>query len=592
MTGRRVLLIAAAAGIGWLLTLQLIAGDQEPPSRQLERLFEDAWQQRLEEDPLFATEAGVHRYNDRLPEVAEADWLRRRGQYEEHLERLAGIDRAALSRTEQESYDIFRQLTQDRIAEIGFKGYLMPLTAGSGFHTDFPQLPDRMPLATVEEYEDYVSRLARFRRFTEQHVELLRQGLREGVVLPRVVLQGFESQVEPHVVEDPAQSLLYAPFAEFPESVPAAARERLRAAGREAIVSSVVPAYRLLRDFLAEEYLPAARTAPGASELPRGREFYAHRIRMFTSLGLTAEEIHRTGLAEVARIRAEMDEVMEQVGFDGSFAEFIEHLRTDPRFYATSPEDLLRRTSLVLKRMDGQLPKLFKTLPRTPYGIRPVPDYLAPKIYTAYYDPPAGDGTRAGFYTVNTYNLPSRPLYEVEALSFHEAVPGHHLQIALQQEIADLPQFRRFEGFTSFTEGWALYAERLGLEVGFYEDPYSNFGRLTYEMWRALRLVVDTGIHAMGWSRQRAIDYMAENSALSLHNITTEVDRYISWPGQALAYKIGELEIRKLRARAEAELGAEFDLREFHDVVLGSGAVPLTVLADNVEAWIARERSA
>jgi uncharacterized protein (DUF885 family) len=313
-------------------------------------------------------------------------------------------------------------------------------------------------------------------------------------------------------------------------------------------------------------------------------------VRRFTTLDLTPLEVHSIGLAEVQRIRGKMQEIIERVEFDGNFAQFIEFLRTDERFYVDDPEELLRRTSLVLKRMDGQLPKLFNTLPRLPYGIRPIPDFIAPKTTTAYYSPGAGDGTRAGYYNVNLYNLPSRPLYEIEALSFHESVPGHHLQIALQQEIEDLPAFRRFSGFTAFVEGWALYAERLGLETGFYQDPYSDFGRLSYEMWRALRLVVDPGMHYLGWTRQQAIDFMAQNSALSLHNIVAEVDRYIAWPGQAVAYKMGELKIRELREYAESELGDRFDVREFHDVVLLSGAVPMGVLETNVSTWVAGKR--
>jgi len=299
------------------------------------------------------------------------------------------------------------------------------------------------------------------------------------------------------------------------------------------------------------------------------------------------QEVHDRGLAEVARIRSEMQTIVDELEYDGSFADFLEFMRTDDRFYVDTPEALMRHVAYVLKRMDGKLPELFGRLPRMPYGIERVPDYIAPRTTTAYYDGPSGDGSKAGTYFVNTYDLGSRPLYEVEALSLHEAVPGHHLQIALQQEMEYLPAFRRYSGFTAFVEGWALYAERLGLEVGFYEDPYSNFGRLTYEMWRATRLVVDTGIHYFDWTRQQAIDYMAENTALTLHNITTEVGRYITWPGQALAYKTGELKIRELRLRAETVLGNRFDLRAFHDVVLGSGAVPLSVLEQNVEAFIA-----
>jgi uncharacterized protein (DUF885 family) len=325
--------------------------------------------------------------------------------------------------------------------------------------------------------------------------------------------------------------------------------------------------------------------------LPRGREFYRHRVRQFTTLDVEPQQIHDTGQAEVRRIKAEMEAVIREAGFKGDFNAFVEFLRHDPRFYAESPEQLLKEVSLVLKRMDGELPKLFKTLPRTPYGIREVPDFIAPRTTTAYYQPPAGDGSRAGFYYVNTHNLKGRPLYEIEALSLHEAVPGHHLQIALAQELNDVPPFRRFAGFTAFVEGWGLYAERLGLEVGFYRDPYRNFGRLSYEMWRACRLVVDTGMHYLGWTREQAITFMADNTALSLHNITAEVDRYIAWPGQAVAYKTGELKIRELRDLAEERLGDGFDVREFHDAVLASGAIPLSALEANVRMWIDRKGS-
>jgi uncharacterized protein (DUF885 family) len=320
--------------------------------------------------------------------------------------------------------------------------------------------------------------------------------------------------------------------------------------------------------------------------LPNGREFYRHRVRRFTTLEITPQEVHDVGLDEVQRIRGEMREVIDQIGFDGDLRQFIQELREDERFHPKSAEHLMKEVSFALKRMDGQLPLLFKTLPRTPYGIKKIPDYIAPQTTTAYYMPPPGDGSRAGFYFINTFDLKSRPLYEVEALSYHEAVPGHHLQIALQQELDQLPTFRRFAGFTAFVEGWALYSERLGLELGFYSDPYSNFGRLTYEMWRACRLVVDTGIHYLGWPREQAINYMADNTALSMHNIRSEVDRYIAWPGQALGYKIGELTIRELRKKAETELKDRFDLREFHDVVLLQGSVPLDVLTRQVETWI------
>jgi uncharacterized protein (DUF885 family) len=404
------------------------------------------------------------------------------------------------------------------------------------------------------------------------------------------VLGGWEGAVDAHIVGDPTRSLLYAPFEKFPDTVPESARAALVTRGKKAIAESVVPAYRALHEFMQKEYVPACRETIGASDLPNGKAYYEFRVRYYTTLDLTPQQVHDTGLAEVKRIRAEMDGVMARTGFKGSFAEFLAFLRTDSRFYFETPDALIREVSFICKQMDGQLPTLFKTLPRMPYGVKPVPDFIAPKTTTAYYDEPNGDGTRAGFYNINLYDLKSRPRYELEALSFHEAVPGHHLQIAIMQELPGVPNFRRYDGFTAFVEGWGLYSERLGIEAGFYQDPYSDFGRLTYEMWRAMRLVVDTGMHYFGWTRQQAIDYMAANGALSMHNVTTEVDRYIAWPGQALAYKIGELKIRELRAYATRDLGGKFDVREFHDVVLWSGAVPLDVLEANVKAWVARKQ--
>jgi uncharacterized protein (DUF885 family) len=576
--------------IGLIVSLGATAQAQDPEA-ELHRLFDEYWEFTLEENPLSATAVGVHRYNDRLPSVTVADILRRNETRREFLARLQAIDRAAFGHQDRVSYGMLERLLSDSIRETDLGGYYMPITNRGGFHVSFPELGRRMPFRTVGDYENYIARLRGFEQYAQQHIVLMREGVSRGYTLPEIVLEGYEDVISPHIVADPTESLLYEPFGRLPETVPAAERERLEAEGRAAILESVVPGFEAFLAFMHTEYVPASRESIAISSIPNGREYYEHRVRLFTTLDdMTAERVHEIGLSEVARIRAEMEEVIEESGFEGSFDEFVHFLRTDPQFYAETPEELMRYVARVGKKMDGEMPRLFKTLPRMPWGLREVPDYIAPRTTTAYYQRPAGDGTEAGFYYVNTYNLPGRPLYEVEALSLHEAVPGHHHQIAIQQEIEDLPTFRRFAGFTAFTEGWGLYAERLGLEVGFYEDPYSNFGRLTYEMWRALRLVVDTGMHALGWERQQAIDLMAANSALTLHNITTEVDRYISWPGQALAYKIGELKIRELRERAENTLGPDFDVREFHDVVLLSGAVPLSVLEENVERWISAQR--
>jgi uncharacterized protein (DUF885 family) len=578
-------LTALAAGCAAAPRAATEPGPTMNASGELARLFSEHWEHTLRENPTFATTVGDHRWNDRLGGAAPADIERRAAAQRAFLARLERIDRSALPREEQVSYEMLRRALRESLEAHGFRAYLMPLTTFSDYHTTFAQLHERVPLATTRDYENYIARLRDFRRHSGEQVALLREGVATGRALPRVVLRGLDATIRPHVVDDATRSRLWEPFREFPAGVPEADRARLRDAGRAAIEQSVVPAYRELLDFVLGEYVPGAREGTAASELPDGRAYYAHLVRSYTTLEVTPEEVHEIGLSEVRRIRAEMEAVMRATAFEGDFAQFVESLRSDPRHYVDTPEQLLKETAWVLKRMDGELPRLFGRLPRMPYGLRPIPDYIAPRTTTAYYGRPAGDGTRAGTYWLNTYDLASRPLYEIEALSLHEAVPGHHLQIALQQELDGLPEFRRYSGATAFVEGWALYAERLGLEVGFYTDPYSNFGRLTYEMWRACRLVVDTGLHARGWTRQQAIDFMAGNTALTLLNITNEVDRYIAWPGQALAYKMGELKIRELRALAERQMGERFDVRAFHDVVLGSGAVPLSVLEENVRLW-------
>lgn len=571
------------------MTFAIAAVGAEPSVKErLDALFAESWEYGLAEDPLFATHAGDARYNDRLPRETLADQQRRLAAERKFLERLEAIPRDQLDRAEQVHYDIFARQKRDAIAEFEFRGYRMPITNRSGFHVTFPELPLHMPLENVQDYENYIARLTAFDQYALDNIELMREGIKQGYTLPSVVLADMNEVIEPQLVDDATKSLLYKPLQTLPKNFSAADKERLQAAARVAIAEHVVPGYRKLLEFLKQEYVPACREQIGASALPNGREYYRFKVRHFTTLDIDPQAVHDIGLAEVKRIKAEMQDVLRRVKFEGDLPAFIEMLRTDPKFYAETPEQLLKETSLVLKRMDGELPKLFGKLPRTPYGIREIPDFIAPRTTTAYYQPPAGDGSRAGFYYVNTYNLKSRPLFEIEALSLHEAVPGHHLQIALQQELKDQPPFRRFAHATAFVEGWGLYSERLGLEVGFYEDPYRDFGRLSYEMWRACRLVVDTGMHYLGWTRQQAIEFMADNTALSIHNITAEVDRYISWPGQATAYKMGELKIRALRKEAEEKLGEKFDVRAFHDAVLAGGAVPLDVLEENVHAYIDR----
>ena len=569
------------AALLWLSSCHSQRADQ-----RLAALFEEAWQFEIQEDPLLATTSGFRGFNHRLPSVKEADEVRRHESRSLFLERLRQIDRGQLGNADQINYDMFGRQLEDKLEAAEFRSYQIPILADDGFHVDFARLPTRMPFDTVSDYENYLSRLRAFPDYVAQHVRLMQDGLKRGFTLPRVVLEGFEVTIDSHVVEDTTDSVFYAPFQEIASAIPAHEQERLRKEGQTTIVEAVVPGYRTFSSFMRQTYIPGARSSIGASDLPEGREYYDFLIRHFTSLALSPEEIHKIGLGEVDRILGEMGQVMGQLGFEGDLAKLLEFLRTDPRFYAETPEELLRTAAYIAKQMDAKLPSMFQTLPRLPYGVEPVPEHLAPK-YTAGRYIRAPVGTRQpGYYWVNTYALRSRPLYTLEALTFHEAVPGHHLQNALQQELENIPSFRRFASISAFGEGWGLYAERLGLEAGFYRDPYSNFGRLTYEMWRACRLVVDTGIHAMGWTRRQAMDYLSGHTALSLHEVTTETDRYISWPGQALAYKIGELKIRQLRRHAEEVLAEKFDLREFHDAVLGHGAIPLSVLESQIQRYI------
>ncbi len=574
---------------GLILLTNTAAQSESPPSgaaARLHDLFAREWDFRLREDPLMATAIGRHDFDHLLPSVKIEDLERRVGVWRGFLDELGRIDRAQLGDDDRINADIFHSQLESFILDFEAGAHQIPLTVDDGFHIGFARLPADMRFDNSADYENYLARLAAFPEVVAQHVMLMRSGLRRGMTLPKIVLEGYEVTIESHVVSDPKKSVFYRPFERFGHGVPESARDRLRQAGEQAIMASVVPGYRSFLEFMLAEYIPGARVTLGASELPDGDAYYAQRIRYFTTLDLSAEEVHQLGLEEVARIRSEMQEIIEQVDFEGDFAAFLDFLRTDPRFYAKTPEQLLREASFIAKRADAALPALFGTLPRQPYGVAPVPDHLAPKYTSGRYVGAPIDGARAGTYWVNTYALENRPLYVLPALTLHEAVPGHHLQIALSQEQGDLPDFRRYSYLSAYGEGWGLYAEWLGLEAGIYHDPYTNFGRLTYEMWRACRLVVDTGLHAKGWSRRQAMDYMAGNTALSLHEVRTETDRYISWPGQALAYKIGELKIKELRRAAEQALGERFDLRAFHDAVLANGSVPLPVLEQVIRKFI------
>lgn len=590
MTQMPRFLAAAVMVVPFLAGCQDSAVAQQGPGAvaELHQLFDDAWERRLRENPTLASNLGDMRYNDRWSDRSlDAVEASHRATIEER-ERLAAIDREALPPDERLNYDLFAQQLDRSIEGHRYRQYLMPMNQRGGVQT-LHNMTETLRLQDTRHYEDWIARLEGIGTLIDQTIALMREGMAEGRVQPRIVMERIPPQIAAHLVDDPQDSPFFRPFTRFPDAVPDADRERLATRARGAIADTVIPAYHRLAEFFADEYLPATRTTVGAWDLPEGREFYAHRARTFTTTDLTPDDIHGIGLSEVARIRAQMEDIIEQVGFDGSFDDFLNYLRTDPKFYYETGDELLKSYEAMAKRIDPLMVQVFGKLPRMPYGIRPIPMDIAPDTTTAYYSRPAADGTRAGFHYVNLYRPEVRPKYEMMALSLHEAVPGHHLQIALAQELGELPNFRRYGGFTAFTEGWGLYAEYLGEELGLYEDPYDKFGQLTYEMWRAVRLVVDTGMHDKEWTREEAIEFFTDNAAKSEADIVNEIDRYIAWPGQALAYKIGELKIKELRARAEDRLGDRFDVRAFHDAVLENGAVPLDVLERHIDAWIAQQ---
>jgi uncharacterized protein (DUF885 family) len=571
----------------WQAPPAFAQGDE---ARSLTRLVEDEWEWTMRESPVFASTLGDRRYNDRWPD-ASVESIERRQQH--RLQTLAGlkkIDRARLQAADQLNYDLFRKDLENDSEEFRLRLYLMPVNQRGGIQSA-DELTELLRFQTVKDYDDWLARLRTFPAYVEQTLALMREGVRAKMLWPKVTLQRVPAQLERQLVARPEESNFYKPFRNFPADIPESERTRLAQQGREAVAQSVLPALRRLRDYFVGEYLPASFDRVGAWQWPNGAEAYAFLARRYTTTALTPEQIHEKGLSEVARIRAEMQKVMAQVGFKGTLKEFFQKLRTDEQFYYKRPEDLLDAYRATAKRIDPNLVKVFKTIPRMPYGVTAIPDNLAPDTTTAYYQQGSPDGSRPGYYYVNLYKPETRPRWEMMALSLHESVPGHHLQIARAMELGEIPKFRRYGGYTAFVEGWGLYAESLGEDMGLYDDPYSKFGQLTYEMWRAVRLVVDTGMHHYKWDRQKAIDYFLDNAAKTELDVTNEIDRYITDPGQALAYKIGELKIKELRARSRAELGDKFDVREFHDVVLGSGAVPLDVLERNVDEWIGRQKT-
>ncbi|GAB2499375.1 DUF885 domain-containing protein [Arenimonas alkanexedens] len=569
--------------------------DPAAVAAELDALFEEWHEAELKASPIFATSLGDLRYNDQLPDMFSAQYrAEQEARERDFLARVQALDREALSGQQRLSYDIFISDRETSLAGNRFPGWMMPVNQFGSFGSFMAQLgsgQSLQPFTEVKHYDDFLARIARFPVLNDSAIANLREGIAAGVVQPVPVVEKSIPQFAAHVVDDVEKSVYWGPIANMPAEFPAAERERLTAAYREAISATLVPAYAKMRDFLRDEYLPKARDGVGQMHLPDGKAWYAHNVAVNTTTDLTPEQIHQFGLEEVARILAEMNAVREQVGFEGDLAAFFAHLGSDDQFYFKTEEEALQAYRDVQQKINPRLEQLFDIFPKADYEVRPVEAFRAASDAGASYQSPSPDGSRPGVFYLNTYNLRAQPNFLVETLSIHEASPGHHFQISIQQEVESLPAFRRFGGYTAYAEGWALYAESLGKEMGLFTDPYQWYGRLSDEQLRAMRLVVDTGLHYYGWDRQQAIDYMRANSSMAESDVVAEVERYIVIPGQALAYKVGQRVIRELREEAEAELGAQFDVRAFHRQVLVDGALPMGVLQTKIREWIAAEKA-
>jgi uncharacterized protein (DUF885 family) len=576
------------------VSLFLIGCAAQSPRSPLQDQFDEDWKYWMTQYPEAATTFGYPGQNALWTDYSQPAIDARADYLKKSLERLKGIQPAA---AEQLNYDLYRDLLETAVKGLDFhndampiKGViphnlLMPMNQLEGIQQDIPRVIAMMPAETRDDYENIAVRMERVAPLIDQTMALMDQGIAAKMTPPATTLRDVPAQVQAQIVTDPLKSPLLEAFTRMPQSISDSDKAKLRDRAIAAYKGTVEPALTKLHQFLVTRYLPACRQTTDAASLPNGAALYAYNVQWHTTLRKTPQEIHEIGLAEVKRIRTEMDQVMAQANFKGSYEDFKKFLRTDSRFYFKDEESLLTAYRDIAKRADPELAHLFGRLPQTPYGVKRVPDAIAPSQTTAYYDPGSLIAGRPGFMFANTYKLDSRPKWEMEALTMHEAVPGHHIQISLAQELRGLPEFRRNSSYTAFVEGWGLYAESLGAEMGFYKDPYARFGQLTYEMWRAIRLVVDTGLHSMGWTRDQALGFFRENAAKTDQDIIVEVDRYIVWPGQALGYKMGELKIRELRTGSERKLGPGFDIRQFHDTVLGQGAVPLEVLEQQVQAW-------
>ncbi len=553
------------------------------------KLFDTAWQEDLADDPIGASALGDARYNDKLTDMSPEAITKRNQRAFNYLAAMRKINREKLEKPDQLNYDLFDREIKGRLSEAGYKPYCYAVRTFDGPQL-IAELTEVLPFKTVKDYDDWINRLNMTGVYIDQWIALLGQCALEGRTQPRVTIQKVLEQIKPQLVTDPEASAFFAPFKKIPAGIDAANKDRLVAAGKAAVQVVAVPAFQRFDSFFRDAYLPKSRDTVGAYDTPDGVEYYRNRMKYYTTIdNPDAARIHNMGIEEVKRIRAEMEKTLEGINFLGTLDQFLSFIRNDPRFYFKTPEELMAAYEKTARAIEPQLPKLFGKLPKTGFGIRPIPAASAPTTTTAYYQPPSLDGSRQGNFYVNLYKPETRPTWEIEALTAHEAVPGHHLQIALSYELKDLPEFRRNAGYTAFVEGWALYSESLGYELGLYTDDFSKIGQLNYDMWRAVRLVVDTGMHSFKWTRDQAIYYFRQNTGKNSQDIENEVDRYISWPGQALAYKLGQLRIQALRAEAEKALGARFDIRAFHDQLLGMGALPLAVLDVEMRAWIAAQ---
>jgi len=574
-----------------LLLLNFIpAHAADNPTQQLHSLFDRDWEYQMQHDPVGASELGDRRWNDQWPDVSLNSLREQFQNGRQELQELQAIDRSKLSLEDQLNYDVFEYNVKDYVESEQYKWYLVRTNTFSGIQT-VEGLVNSLRFETVKDYDDWLGRLHNFPAYMDQNIALMHEGVKQHVVLAKVIGEKVLTQFNGMDWQDPTKHGFYTPFKQFPSSFSEADRQRLTAAAKEQIRTDVLPAFRRFRDFMEKEYIPASLEQAGVWQVPNSSPTYAYLARSMTTTTFTPEQVHELGLSEVKRIRGEMEKVKDQTGFKGTFAEFLNYLRTDSKFYFKDSDDLLRYARARAKQIDPLLIKLFRTFPRLPYGVNPVPSEIAVSMPSGYADAPAPDGSRPGYFYVNTYKPESRPIYDLTALILHEAIPGHTFQSGIAIELKDIPKFRRYGGYSAYAEGWALYSESLGNELGLYDDPYVHFGALSNEMWRAVRLVVDTGMHYKHWTRKQAIDYFLENVATTEYSATSEIDRYISWPGQALAYKIGELKIKELRQRAEKELGRKFDIRAFHDAILLQGPLPLTVLESQVNEWIQKTKA-